>query len=111
MNRLQQQEEMGLSRLDIWYTNFPGMCRAGVSLPPPLVLEEDFQQAFSTLCSAGEDNSSLVKQHGILWSFPVAEHRDLTLDLNRLPGKQWANTAPFLLRWGGEAALNQCCRV
>ena len=77
---------MGLSWLDIWYTNFPGMYRGGVSLPPPLVLEEeDFQQAFSTLCSAGKDESSLAKQHGILWSFPVAGHRDLTLDLNHLP--------------------------
>lgn len=90
------------------------MCQAGVSLPPPLVLEEeeeDFQQAFSTLCSAGEGNSSLAKQRGILWSLPVAGHRDLPLDLNRLPRKQWANAALFLLHWGGEAAINQRGRV
>lgn len=99
---------MGLSWLDIWYTNFPGMYWGGVSLPPPLVLEEE---DFSTLRSAGEDKSSLAKQHGILWSFPVAGHRDLTLDLDHLPGKKQTNTALFLLRWGGEATVNQCCRT
>jgi len=69
------------------------------------------QQAFSTLHSVGEDNSSLAKQPGGPWSFPVAGHRDLTLDLNPLSGKQRANTALFLLHWGGEAAVNPCCRV
>lgn len=104
---------MGLSWLAIWCTNFPGICQAGVSLPPPLVLEEeeDFQQAFSTLHSAGKGNSSLEKQHGTLWSFPAAGHRDLPLDLSRLPGKQCANTALFLLHRGGEAAINRCCRL
>lgn len=51
--------------------------------------EEDFQQASSTLCFMGKDNSSLAKQHSIPWSFPVAGHHDLTLNLNRLPGKWW----------------------
>lgn len=58
-----------------------------------------------------KDSSSLAKQHSIPWSFPVARHHDLTLGLNCLPRKRWANNALVLLHWGGEGVINQRCCV